>query len=430
MRKLKRVLALILTVLMVLPSFVTVFAETVSVDGVTLNRASSYLSAGDTITLTATVTPADATDTSVTWSSSDDTVATVENGVVTAHKGGNATITATTVDGGYTAECDITVIANDEVIHASYYGSSLVLEGRIGVKIYVDVNEETVDNAELKVTTVNADRVCDEDDPNYSTLYRVEQTVTPVKDALSGDKYYAVLSVPAKDIDNISFETEILVYLKDDSDTPVSAGSMSFDVVSYIASAKKLAEEGDAKFVEALPLVESLETYCNYADNYFNKGSLDAYESDAESIAFNEEKTEGALTGATYYGTSIILEDNVTIRHYFAVSDLNAFNAAHTCDIEYGTNGGYIYFDIEDISAQHIGVAQTLTINNKDGSEAFSVEYSVGNYITAMLNNADGRLVSLVNAIYDYYVEAKIYNAPDEPVTDSDETKVDDWSNN
>ena len=84
MRIFKRVLALILVILMVLPSFVTVLAETVSVDGVTLNRASSYLSVGDTINLIATVTPVGATDTSVTWSSSDETVATVENGLVTA----------------------------------------------------------------------------------------------------------------------------------------------------------------------------------------------------------------------------------------------------------------------------------------------------------------------------------------------------------
>ena len=61
------------------------------------------------VTLVATVAPADATNKEVTWSSSDETVATVANGVVTTLKPGTATITVKTVDGGFTATCVITV---------------------------------------------------------------------------------------------------------------------------------------------------------------------------------------------------------------------------------------------------------------------------------------------------------------------------------
>src|SRR5690606_33284751 len=50
---------------------------------------------GGTITLTATVLPANATNKTVTWSTSDQTVATVQNGVVTLLKEGSVTITAT-----------------------------------------------------------------------------------------------------------------------------------------------------------------------------------------------------------------------------------------------------------------------------------------------------------------------------------------------
>ena len=63
------------------------------------------------MTLKVTFTPDDTTETTVMWSSSDETVATVdENGVVTAVGPGTATITATTLN-GLTATCEVTVSA-------------------------------------------------------------------------------------------------------------------------------------------------------------------------------------------------------------------------------------------------------------------------------------------------------------------------------
>ena len=86
-------------------------SEPVAVDGVTLDESSITLVVGGNQTLVATVTPADADDKSVTWSSSNSAVATVTDGVVTAVSSGTATVTVTTVDGGYTATCQVTVEA-------------------------------------------------------------------------------------------------------------------------------------------------------------------------------------------------------------------------------------------------------------------------------------------------------------------------------
>ena len=88
---------------------VTVTAATVPVTGVTLNKTSTSLYVGDTETLTATVAPDNATDKTVTWTSSNPSVATVENGVVTAVAPGTAVITVTTADGTKTATCTVTV---------------------------------------------------------------------------------------------------------------------------------------------------------------------------------------------------------------------------------------------------------------------------------------------------------------------------------
>ena len=84
----------------------------VSVTGVSLNKDSLNLYVGDNETLTATVEPTDATNQKVTWSSSAESVATVDaNGVVAAVAPGTATITVTTEDGGKTATCAVTVNA-------------------------------------------------------------------------------------------------------------------------------------------------------------------------------------------------------------------------------------------------------------------------------------------------------------------------------
>ena len=83
--------------------------EPVAVTSVKLSKSKKSLNIGDTFTLTATVKPNNATDKSVTWSSSDTSVATVdENGVVTAVTEGTATITAT-ASNGVKADCTVTV---------------------------------------------------------------------------------------------------------------------------------------------------------------------------------------------------------------------------------------------------------------------------------------------------------------------------------
>ena len=86
-------------------------ATSVSVTGVTLNKTSTELTVGQSETLTAAVEPSNATNKNVTWSSSAESVATVEDGKVTAVGAGEATITVTTEDGGFTDTCEVTVNA-------------------------------------------------------------------------------------------------------------------------------------------------------------------------------------------------------------------------------------------------------------------------------------------------------------------------------
>lgn len=91
--------------------------DTLSVEihatGVGLAPSSITLDAseGETATLVATVYPENASNKTVTWASSDSTVASVADGVVTAKAEGSATITVTTADGSFTDTCAVTVTA-------------------------------------------------------------------------------------------------------------------------------------------------------------------------------------------------------------------------------------------------------------------------------------------------------------------------------
>ena len=89
----------------------TVTPEIVPVSQITLNKAETSISVGNSEKLTATVTPENAANKALTWASSDEDVATVApDGTVTAVKAGAATITATAADGsGKSAVCKVTV---------------------------------------------------------------------------------------------------------------------------------------------------------------------------------------------------------------------------------------------------------------------------------------------------------------------------------
>ncbi len=82
---------------------------TVAVTGVKLDTTSATLAPGESVQLTATVSPSNATDKTVTWTSSNTKVATVSGGKVTAVAAGTVTITATV--GGKSATCTVTVKA-------------------------------------------------------------------------------------------------------------------------------------------------------------------------------------------------------------------------------------------------------------------------------------------------------------------------------
>ncbi len=85
----------------------------IPVESISLNITEKELIAGESFTITATVLPENATDKTIIWTSSNEEIATVNNGTVTSVSEGNANITAASSDGSVSAFCNVTVIASE-----------------------------------------------------------------------------------------------------------------------------------------------------------------------------------------------------------------------------------------------------------------------------------------------------------------------------
>ncbi|MEE4313962.1 MAG: Ig-like domain-containing protein, partial [Desulfofustis sp.] len=145
----------------------------VPVTGVTVTPASAVID-GDTVQLHATVSPSNATDASVTWSSSNDSVASVNRfGHVLGHAPGNATITVTTGDGGFTATTDITVTSPTvgRVIRVMPLGDSITegytIPGGYRLKFWQNLENDGLDCGVDLVGTLNNNSVAGLDDPDH-----------------------------------------------------------------------------------------------------------------------------------------------------------------------------------------------------------------------------------------------------------------------
>ena len=114
----------------------------VPVTGVSITEGDQELEVGETVQLTAVVQPEDAADKSVTWSSDNEAVATVdETGLVTAVSVGTVTITVTTNDGGFTDSIEVTVVSApsdfevEDGVLKKYKGAggAVVIPGNLGI---------------------------------------------------------------------------------------------------------------------------------------------------------------------------------------------------------------------------------------------------------------------------------------------------------
>ena len=188
--------------------------DVTKVDRVTLEPNTLTLEKGEKGTLTATVAPQNATNNTVTWSSSNNEIATVNNGVVTAVKEGTATITVTTAEGGKTATCKVTVNApqTKPVTNVTLEPNTLTLEVGKSETLTAKVEPSDATNQNVKWESNNPDIVTVEQDGTVRAVSAGEATIKVA--AQDGSGQYAeckvTVSAPTKPVTNVSLnKTEL-----------------------------------------------------------------------------------------------------------------------------------------------------------------------------------------------------------------------------
>lgn len=155
--------------------------EVVAVAGVKLDQTTLTLDAGDSAQLTATVQPTNATNKSVTWSANNSNVY-VSGGKVTAKTAGSAVVTVTTADGGYTAQCNVTINESTATDHTEL--ESLSVDGNcyFDTEILPDQNTNTETKLYVKSGTTY---ICGARDDNYKYGYTVTDNFYAVRGSVS-----------------------------------------------------------------------------------------------------------------------------------------------------------------------------------------------------------------------------------------------------
>lgn len=284
---------------------------------ITLNKAEAMLKATETMQLEATVSPEATTDKTVTWTTSDPAVATVDgNGVVTAVAVGKATITATTTN-GLKAICAITVAetpASRVVIDKEALGlTGDNLEMRVGdIKtIKVTIEPETTTDKSVSFTSSSPEIATVEADGMITAIALGETTITiSAKSGVSAKIEVKVVPTPVESI-TLS-ETEASLKPKEtlQLEAIVMPETATNKTIIWSSSDEEVAAVSDNGLVTALTVGEAvitattadgtgLSTVCRImVDNYtgidfiFEDGTCryDVYRPDGTLLQKNADK--------------------------------------------------------------------------------------------------------------------------------------------
>ena len=148
------------------------FVQSKGVTDVSLDITRLSLKEGEFATLTATITPADADNKQVEWTSDNPQVATVSDGKVTAVAPGNAKIAVTTLDGALTAICDVVVESSVQapiLVQSIWLFPQMTMLTTSSTGLNVDIQPENADNKSVKWTTDNPDVVSVNDKGDIQT---------------------------------------------------------------------------------------------------------------------------------------------------------------------------------------------------------------------------------------------------------------------
>lgn len=270
-------------------------------------------------------------------------------------------------------------------------GHSISLSDNISVNYFVNVKPSTLNDANSKfVFTV----------PNSGSTYTVE---IPVTDGILKDGYYVyTCEVAAKELTS-AISAKIVT----------SNGEFLFDDYSVVEYAEKILSNATV-YAKEQKLVKALLNYGTQAQIYFdhnieNPANSILEEADRDFGTYNFEKfapvISGEQTGIEYYGSTLTLNSEIAIKHYFIVEDeenMPVFKVNGT--VETPTKNGNMYvIKIDDIIAHSLDNIYTIQAGN------LTVEYGAFSYAYQASMTDKETLKNTVNALYAYNLAADDY---------------------
>lgn len=278
-------------------------------------------------------------------------------------------------------KCDSCKIYMDGI--GALAGYSLTLEGNIGVNFHMELESSVINDANAYMQFTLGGK-------EYKKVKISDATIKKVEESL----YYVFpCDVPAKDM-----LTEITAQIILDEDTKGSI--YSYSVEDYALYVKNNSGNYSKEMLE---LVTDMISYGMAARDYFG-GALVGVDEEMDSITPSMlEAYKGTVSGNSkgiYKGSSLLLESNTIVRHYF------------TQQVEGSTKKDNLYYiQFENIPAHKLNQYTKLEV------DGITITYSPLSYAYAVLSSesnseVDENLKNLVKAMYLYYDAAnKYYNA-------------------
>lgn len=346
----------------------------IPVTGVTLNKSDVTLEKGSTETLTATVVPADATDQSLAWTSSDQAVCTVDqNGKITAKGNGSAVITVTMFDGSYTATCNVTVrtsvtgVSLDKTVEKLTKGSKETLTATITP---ADASDKV-----LKWTSSN-NNVCTVDDSGTISAVDAGSAVITVETDNGGYTAFCAVTVviPVTGVTLNKSETSITKGKSETLTGTVSPSDATDQKVSWKSSDETIAVVDQTGNITALSVGTATIT-ATTDDGGFTAQCLVTVTPDYFTVTANA--TNGKVDGAKTYpaDSTVVLKET--------------------------PNTGYHFVNWTDSAGNVLGTDSTYTIPKLSANVAVTANFIINRYTVTAIATTGGA-VKGGNIQYDY----------------------------
>lgn len=413
-------------------------SASVPVTGISLNKNSVSLVEGNTTKLTATVTPTNATNKTVSWGSSNSAVATVDaSGKVTAVSAGSATITATA--GSKSATCLVTVTAiatepsepenpgtggNTEVSEGTFYNSYINVITNAAVSLMTNPWSHETNSSSTVVTNVAADTVL-----FVEGLYKNTLNEYWYKVVYYGNTCYVKADTTTFKDHKTGDVTATEIY------SPASLGyGKSFSIGGKISSTMNALSKVTAAVYPGTNKTKAAEisASASASDNYYDlANSTIDYNLPFGSLAHGEHKYVISADAVSYYiaadGTltsstrTVILEEKqciVTNAVNSSTADYFGIDVSTWQSVDWATTSQYIDFAI--FRSSFSTTTDSEFYNNLAGCETYGVPF--GLYVYSYADTVDEAIAEaehVVSIISGHDVALPIYFDMEDPVVDA-----------